>query len=222
MDLNNTDSKLDIVLFDTIENILTDYTSQMYIKFKDYDKTAKIDIFKYIITQQSNEEKINPYSLYSLFIMDLVDNEMKKDTFFDQEHNLVPKKSSHRDGNEFMTNNEIYSVLNELKIHPEKFIVTKQIFCRIRTLSILNVWNANIDIDSHAFEIEESSCFKNEFKAYLLDHPKYLRYSHLLKVSIDRAKIFEHPEPIPRTMKEFQIFLKNPLIYVTLEPYNHI
>jgi hypothetical protein len=222
MELNNTDSKLDTVLFNTLENILTDYTIQVYKKFRDYDKSLKLEVFKYIITNETNEEKINPYCLYSLFIMDLVDNEMKKDIFFDQEYNLVPIKTNHKDGNEFMCNNEIYTVLNELKIWPEKFIITKQIFSRIRTLSILNVWNSNIDIDSYAFDNEESPRFKNEFKTYLLNHPKYLRYSHLLKISLDRAKIFEHPEPIPRTMKEFQQFLKNPLIYVVLEPYNHL
>jgi hypothetical protein len=222
MELNNTDSKLDAVLFNTLENILTDYISQVYIKFKDYDKSAKIDVFKYIINRESNEEKINPYCLYSLFIMDLVDSEMKKDNFFDQEHRLVPIKTNHKDGNEFMCNNEIYTVLNELKTWPEKFIIVKQIFSRIRSLSILNIWNANLDIDSFAFDNEESSNFKSELKTYLLNHPKYLRYGHLLKVALDRAKTFEHPEPIPRNMKEFQQFLKNPLIYVTLEPYNHI
>jgi hypothetical protein len=222
MELNDEESIFDSSLFTTLENILMEYTTQVYKKFKEYDKKKNIDTFKYIIIVNMKEEKINPYSLYSLFIMDLVDTELQKESFFDQESKLVPVKSEYKEGNEFMCNNEIYSVMNELTLYPEKFKTAKQIFSRVRTLSFLNVCNPNIDVESITFENIESPRFRSEMKTYLFGNPRHFYYGHLLKAALDKAKIFEHPEPIPRTMQEFQQFLKNPLLYVVLEPYNHI
>jgi hypothetical protein len=204
-----------------LEYLLNQYIKKLYIKFEDYDREKNRKIFKHVSTEPYNEN-INMFSLYSLYIMDAIDEEFKKDIFFDQEYGYAPIKSKHSDGNHYMSVNEIHAVLEELQIKPTKSTISRHIISRIRVLSIMNIWNYKIDCDTLIFKGKESENFKKEFKKYLFDNPKYLRYSHLLKVALDSAKMFEHPDPLPRSMKEFKEFLKNPLVYVIFEPYNHI
>jgi hypothetical protein len=215
MEINNMDLEYDM------DYILNDYISNLYIKFKYYDKNIKREIFKCLLTTKTNEP-INIFSLYSLFVMDTVDDEFKKDIFFDQESGFVKKKSYHKEGNEFMSNAEINSVLEELEIKPKKETICRHIITRVRVLSIINIWNHTIDCETLIFKGKETEKYKEEFKKYVFDNPKHLRYNRLLKAALDNGKIFEHPDPLPKNFKEFQQFLKNPLVYVMLEPYNHI
>lgn len=204
-----------------MDYLLDNYISNLYLKFKEYDKTKKQDIFKQLIVVKSNQP-VNIFSLYSLYVMDAIDEDFKKDVYFDQEIGYVKNKINHKDGNDYISNNEIKVVLEELEMKPKKDIICRHIITRVRVLSMMNVWNHKIDYETLIFRGKETERFREEFKKYIFDNPKHLRYNRLLKVALDSAKIFEHPDPLPSTFKEFQYFLKNPLVYVMLEPYNHI
>jgi hypothetical protein len=170
MEFNNVDSEYDM-------NILLDkYISKLYIKFKDYDKSSKEDIFKFMI-KDINTKEVNIFSLYTLYVMDAVDEEFKKDIFFDQAFNYVPIKTEHKDGNDYTSNNEIHAVLEELEIKPKKDNICRHIMTRIRVLAIMDIWNHTIDCETLIFEGKETEKFKEEFKKYLFGNPKYLRYS---------------------------------------------
>lgn len=204
-----------------MDYLLDNYISNLYTKFKEYDKTKRQDIFKQLIIVKSNQP-VNIFSLYSLYVMDAIDEEFKKDVYFDQESGYTKPKIFHKDGNDYTSNNEIKVVLEELEIKPKKDIICRHVMTRIRVLSMMNVWNHKIDSETLIFRGKETERFREEFKKYVYNHPKHLRYGRLLKVALDNGKIFEHPDPLPSTFKEFQHFLKNPLVYVMLEPYNHI
>ena len=73
------DNELDLE-FD-MDYLLDNYISNLYTKFKEYDKTKRQDIFKQLIIVKSNQP-VNIFSLYSLYIMDAIDEEFKKEVYF--------------------------------------------------------------------------------------------------------------------------------------------
>jgi hypothetical protein len=64
-----------------MDYLLDNYISNLYTKFKEYDKTKRQDIFKQLIIVKSNQP-VNIFSLYSLYIMDAIDEEFKKEVYF--------------------------------------------------------------------------------------------------------------------------------------------
>jgi len=202
------------------ESYLYTYTSDVYKYFNIQAMFQDDTEFKKRIINSSGE--FNPYVLYSMKILSLMEKECLNNILFDQEHGFSLRKTNHNDGNHYIHLNEIKYIANELKIRPksEEFIL--QIFMRVRVLSILNKWNPDIDCDTLYYKQEESPIFLEECKKYFKGSKKYLRYTRLLKAAIDNAIIFEKPIKMPSTLKEYKEFLKNPFVYVILEPYNYI
>lgn len=206
-----------------LEKQIYDYTITVYQKTREHFENFKDDtMFEEFLEQYSGSKEINLYSLYTLKILHLIDQEITTELFFDQYHGFVPIKTSHKEGNEFIHNNEIYCLISELYNKCEDDRINKQICMRVRALCILNVWNHLVDCETLIFGDYETLDYKKKFKSYVFDHPKYLRYSRLLKAGLNAGRVMNKSEPLPITMKEYQQFLRDPLVYIMLEPYNHI
>jgi hypothetical protein len=206
-----------------LEKQIYDYTTGFYIKtVTHFEKFKDDNMFEGFLKQLSGSEEINLYSLYTLKILHLVDKEITSELFFDQYYGFAPIKTSHTEGNDFIHNNEIHCLLSELYNKCEDYRINKQVCMRVRSLTILNVWNHLIDCETLIFGDYETKNYKEKFKKYVYDHPKYLRYSRLLKAALNAGKVMNKTDPLPISMKEYQQFLKDPLVYVMLEPYNHI
>jgi hypothetical protein len=205
-----------------IEDFLEDLIGSVYLKYKKDNKDEDEKELKDIIQTKIGDYLINPYTLYSMKILKIIDKEINQNIYFDQVEGFTRLKTIHREGNEFISDNEIYAVLNELSDIPQNKIVHKHICSRIRVLSILNVWDDWIDCDTYSLEMKESDRYLEECKKYFLHNTKYLRYSRLLKAALNNAALFEHLGILPINLKEFRTFLRSPLIYVMLEPYNYI
>ena len=202
------------------ELYVEEYIGKIYKKFKWYANIEKEKYFRRYLKKLHPEEEINPYRLYTLKILDLLDEELKKPLPFDQYHGFSPVKSSHTDGNMFMSVNEIYSVVNELSIKLENNTITENIVSRLRVLAIVNDWCPIIDCDSNT--IEYSDRYFENVKIYLYNNKKYMRYARLLKAAIAAAKLQEKPDILPSTEENFIEFLMSPFIYILLQPYNYI
>jgi hypothetical protein len=206
-----------------IELYLEEYVGKIYKRFRQYSNFEKEKAFrKHLKEKHPSEKDINPYELYTLKILDLLDEEFKINPFFDQHCGLVKQKSKHSEGNYFMSSNEIHSIMNELSIQLQNKIITEHIVSRIRVLSLFNTWCPLIDCDAYLDDIHHSKKYYEEVKQYLFKHKNYMKYSRLLKCAIYNAKLHEHPDVLPRTESEFMSFLITPFIYVMLEPYNYI
>lgn len=205
-----------------LERQIYEYTINVYKRAKVHLDTFCDDMFEIFLHETTKSPIINPYSLYSLKILHLVDQELTKDIFFDQYYGFAPIKTTHPEGNDFIHNNEIHCLLSELPNKSDDYRINKQLCMRIRVLAGLNVWNHLIDCETLIFGDYETENYKEKFKTYVYNHPKYLRYSRLLKASLDSGRVMNKPEPLPTSMKEYIHFLKDPLVYVLLEPYNHM
>ena len=206
-----------------LDKQIYDYTVNLYKKSEDHFEKFKDDtMFEGFLKQLSGSEEINIYALYTLKILHLIDQELTSELFFDQYHGFAPTKTSHIDGNDFIHNNEIHCLLSELPNKTDDHRINKQVCMRVRALAILNVWNHLIDCETLIFGDYETENYREKFKNYVYSHPKYLRYSRLLKAALNAGRVLNKTDPLPITMKEYQLFLKDPLIYVILEPYNHM
>jgi len=207
---------------DSIEKELyvEEYIGKIYKKFKFYKNIGKEKFFRQYLKVLYPEEEINPYRLYTLKILDLLDEEFKTPIPFDQYHGYSPIKTIHKDGNIFMSVNEIHSITNELSIKLQNNTIIENIVSRVRVLSMMNDWCPIIDCDS--YEIEYSDNYFPEVKQYLRNHKKYMRYARLLKAAIADAKLQEKPDILPSIEENFIDFLMSPFIYVILKPYNYI
>lgn len=216
METNSIDA-LDIELY------LEEYIGKIYKRFRQYKNFEKEKFFrKYLKERYPNEVEINPYQLYALKILDLLDEEFKITIPFDQYCGLTPLKSRHPEGNSFMSLNEIHSIAEELSMKLQNKIVTENIISRVKTLCIQNKLCSLIDCDAFIEDIEHSEKYYEEVKIYLKGHKKYMRYARLIKTAICNAKIHEHPDILPNTENKLIDFITSPFIYVMLEPYNYI
>jgi hypothetical protein len=202
------------------ELYIEEYVGKIYKKFRLYKNIKKEKIFRKMLKQENPDSDINPYHLYSLKILDLLDEEFKIPLPFDQYHGYSSIKSIHREGNMFMKLNEIYSVINELSVKLKNNTITENIVSRLRVLAFVNDWCPLLNFDT--YEIEYSEKYFEEVKQYLENHKKYMRYARLLKAAIMDAKYHEHPDILPSTEEKFAEFLMSPFIYVMLQPYNYI
>ena len=202
------------------ELYVEEYIGKIYKKFRLYNDSKKEKHFRrYLKTLYPNED-INPYHLYTLKILDLLDEEFKKPLPFDQYHGYSPIKSMHSEGNMFMSTSEIYNVVNELSVKLKNNKITENIVSRLRMLALVNDWCPLLNFDS--YDIDYSDKYLEEVKRYLDKHKKYMRYARLLKAAIADAKLQEHPDILPSTEENFIEFLMSPFIYVMLQPYNYI
>jgi hypothetical protein len=202
------------------EIYVEEYIGKIYKKFRLYNNYKKEkQLRRYLKTLFPNED-INPYKLYTLKILDLLDEEFKKPLPFDQYHGYIPIKSMHSEGNMFMSTNEIYNVVNELSVKLKNNTITENIVSRVRVLALVNDWCPLLNFDS--LHIDHSEKYFEEVKRYLHGHKKYMRYARLLKFAIADAKLHEHPDELPSTEENFADFLMSPFIYVMLQPYNYI
>lgn len=202
------------------ELYIEEHIGKIYKKFKLYKNVKKEKLFRKILKTENNNEDINPYHLYSLKILDLLDEEFKYSLPFDQRYGFSPAKSNHCEGNMYIKMNEIYSVANELPIRLKNNKITENILSRVRVLSMVNDWCKLLNFDT--YNIEHSDRFFPEVKTYLQGNKKYMRYARLIKAAIMDAKYFEHPDILPSTEEKFMEFLMSPFIYVMLQPYNYL
>jgi hypothetical protein len=202
------------------ELYIEEYIGKIYKKFRLYNDTNKEKHFRRYLKTLFPDDDINPYQLYTLKILDLIDEEFKKPLPFDQYHGYTPIKSIHSEGNIYILTSEIYNVVNELSVKLKNNTITENIVSRLRVLAIVNDWCQLLNFDS--FPIEHSDKYFEEVKQYLGGHKKYMRYARLLKAAIADAKLHEHPDILPSTEENFADFLMSPFIYVMLQPYNYI
>jgi hypothetical protein len=202
------------------ELYVEEYIGKIYKKFKVYNNIKLEKKFRRYLRYKYPDIEINPYHLYTLKILDIIDEELKKPLPFDQYHGYSPIKSMHSEGNMFMTTSEIYTVVNELSIKLKNNTITENIVSRVRMLALVNDWCPLINFDT--YEIEHSDKYFEEVKSYLHGHKKYMRYARLLKAAIADAKLHEHPDELPSTEENFVEFLMSPFIYVMFQPYNYI
>jgi hypothetical protein len=197
-----------------------EYVGKIYKKFRLYNDIKREKYFRRYLKILFPDTDINPYQLYALKILDLLDTELKIPVPFDQYYGYSPIKSIHSEGNIFTTSSEIYNVVNELSIKLKNSTITENIVSRVRMLAIVNDWCPLINFDT--YEIDYSDKYFKEVKRYLGGHKKYMRYARLLKVAIADAKLQEHPDILPSTEENFIEFLMSPFVYVMLQPYNYI
>ena len=202
------------------ELYVEEYIGKIYKKFKLYSDIKKEKYFRRYLKVLFPDTDINPYQLYTLKILDVIDEELKKTLPFDQYHGYSPVKSMNSEGNIFMSTSEIYNVVNELSIKLKNNKITENIVSRVRMLAIINDWCPFLNFDT--YEIDYSNRYFEEVKRYLGGHKKYMRYARLLKTAIADAKLHEHPDILPSTEENFIEFLMSPFIYVMLQPYNYI
>ena len=206
-----------------IELYLEEYVGKIYRRFRQYNNFEKEKSFRLLLKEKHpNEKEINPYQLYTLKILDLLDEEFKVYSPFDQYTGFSPPKSRHREGNEYMSLNEIHSIAEELSVKLQNKTITENIISRVRTLCFQNKWTPFVDYDVFIENIEHSETYYEQVKVYLKGHKKYMRYSRLIKSAIYNAKIHEHPDVLPYNEDKFIEFITSPFIYVMLEPYNSI
>ena len=206
-----------------IELYLEEHVGKIYKRFRQYKNFEKENWFrKHLKYKYPHEVEINPYKLYTLKILDLLDEEFRMKLPFDQFYGFTVPKSKHAEGNEFMSFNEIHSLAEELSIKLQNKSITESIISRVRTLSIVNRWCPLVDCDAFIDNIEHSDSYYEDVKIYLKGHKKYMRYARLIKSSIYNAKLHEHPDELPDTEDTFMDFITSPFIYVMLEPYNFI
>jgi hypothetical protein len=202
------------------ELYVEEYIGKIYKKFRLYNNSNKEKYFRRYLKILFPDTDINPYQLYTLKILDLLDEEFEIPVPFDQYYGYSPIKSIHREGNIFMTSSEIYNVVNELSIKLKNNKITENIVSRLRVLAIVNDWFSFLNLDT--YEIDYSDKYFEEVKIYLRGHKKYMRYARLLKTAIADAKLQEHPDILPSTEENFMEFLMSPFVYVMLQPYNYI
>jgi hypothetical protein len=202
------------------ELYVEEYIGKIYKKFRLYNDIKKEKHFRRYLKKLFPNDDINPYHLYTLKILDLLDEEFKKPLPFDQYHGYSPIKSMHGEGNMFMSTSEIYNVVNELSVKLKNNTITENIVSRVRMLSIVNDWCPLLNFDS--LDIEYTEKYFEEVKRYLHGHKKYMRYARLLKSAIADARLHEHPDELTATEENFADFLMSPFIYVMLQPYNYI
>jgi hypothetical protein len=202
------------------ELYIEEYVGKIYKKFTFYKNIENEKKFRRYLKLLNPDKDINPYELYTLKILDLLDEEFKTPLPFDQHHGYTPIKNIYEEGNKYSTSSEIYSVANELHVKLENDKITENIISRLRVLAMMNDWCHLVNIDSLC--IEHSEKYFSEVKQYLQNHKKYMRYARLLKVAIADAKLHEHPDILPSEEQKFMDFLMSPFIYVMLQPYNYI
>jgi hypothetical protein len=202
------------------ELYIEEYIGKIYKKFKLYKNIKQEKLFRKLLKSENINEDINPYHLYSLKILDLLDEEFKLTVPFDQHYGFSSSKSSHTDGNLYIKTNEIYAVANELPIRLKNNKITENIISRVRVLATVNDWCKLLDFDT--YQVEHSDKFFPEVKMYLQGNKKYMRYARLIKAAIVDAKYFEHPDVLPSTEEKFMEFIMSPFIYVMLQPYNYL
>jgi hypothetical protein len=206
-----------------IELYLEEYIGKIYKRFRQYKNFEKEKEFrKHLKEKYPHEVEINPYQLYTLKILDLLDEEFRVALPFDQYSGFSSIKSRHIEGNMFMSLNEIHSIAEELSIKLQNKIITENIISRVKTLCLQNVLCPLIDFDAFIGDIEHSDIYYEEVKVYLKSHKKYMRYARLIKAAIYNAKLHEHPDILPYTEDKLIEFITSPFIYVMLEPYNFI
>ena len=138
-----------------------------------------------------------------------------------------PVKSNKEEVNYYNSDNEIFNIANEFGFKSNDKNIIRQIFGRIRFLAKHNIWNPSVDylvddtelLDSKYYETEN---FRINFKKYINNHPKYLRYLNLLRKALIQSYYFRSKIFVAITNKELNSVLCSPFVYIMLEPYNHI
>jgi len=204
-----------------IEKYLEEFTGNTYKKFKnDCDKNDD-KMLRDFLKIRSPLGDYNPYSLYCMKVLNIIDKEFLKYNFFDQDEGFSSVKTWHKDGNDFISINEIYSVINELEVIPNNIKVIKQLCSRVRVLSILNLWRDCLDCDI-GFKDGITQKYLDECKLYFKGSKNYMRYSRLLMKSLIEAKYYETPDFLPLNEIEYRNFLDSTFVYAMLEPHNFI
>lgn len=204
-----------------LEKYLKEFIGFKYQRFLKDSSDSYDDLFRDFLKKSKGRESYNSYSLFTLKLFDLMDRESLKYNFFDQDEGYVCIKSAHKDGNYFSSMNEILCVAAEIEIKPLNEKILKQIFCKIRVLSFLNIWNSEIDCET-SLEEGVTPFYLEECKKYFLNHKKYMRYARLLKLALKEAKYYETADYLPENEKEFKNFINSPYVYSMLSPYNFI
>lgn len=204
-----------------IETFLEELTGTLYKKFR-LESSKQDNEFIKQFCKRDDKNQINAYNLYALKILKIIDRECVECEYFDQENGFIYSKSNRKEPNEFISNSEIYNVANEVKIKPVTQKIMVNIFSRIRVLAILDVWEKDIDCETFCYEQEVSDKYLEQCKIYFLNQKRYMRYARLLKVALDNGKYFELPDFLPNNINEYRTFLRQPFIYVILQPWNYI
>jgi hypothetical protein len=206
---------------DVIEIFLEEFTGKIYKKFSKDSCKCDDKILRDFLKARDPIGIYNPYSLFCMKTLDIIDKEFLKYSFFDQDEGFSPIKTPHKDGNEFISINEIYSVINELEVLPKNIKVIKQLCSRVKVLSILNTWNDSLDCEI-GFNEGINYKYINECRLYFKGNKKYMRYARLLMKSLQEAKYYETPDFLPCNETEYRNFLNSTFVYVMLEPHNFI
>jgi len=204
-----------------IETFLEELTGTLYKKFKQESSKQNNEFIKNFCKRDESNQ-INVYNLYALKILKIIDLECISNVFFDQEKKILPVKSERKESNEYISNSEIYNVVNEVKIKPENQTILKNICSRIRVLSCLDIWENDIDCETFCYDQEVTDKYLEKCKIYFLKNKNYMRYARLLKVALDNGKYFELPDFLPNNINEYRTFLRQPFIYIILQPYNYL
>lgn len=172
---------------------------------------------------------VGVYTFLALRIYGVIDNMLIKHYYFDQIHGDFPIKGIDFETNMFNSDNEIFNIADEFGLKSEDKNFIRQIFGRIRFLASKNIYNVNIANNFNLCKIDyenpkyyETEKFTSYFKTYLNKHSKHFRYTDLLRKVLVKSYYFRKNIFIPMNRKELMSILDDPLIWLILEPYNHI
>lgn len=209
--------------------IIEEYIGNFYKIFKLNINKDSDEILIDIIYKNRFNEKLELQEVYTFFTLklyDLIDKYTLATYYFDQIFCGYPTKSN-IEGNQFSSDNEIFNIADEFGFKTEDKNIIRQIFSRIRFLAKHNIWNPSIDYIIDDTELKDSKYYETEnfrknFKKYLENHPKHLRYLNLLRKALIQSYYFRTKIFVAITNKELNSVLCSPFVYIMLEPYNHI